>query len=146
MQRVGTAGAGDAHRGNPIQDPGGPNSMGGELPQEGELCPRPRKRQRLLGSPNGMVREPSELAQGEGEGLFCEESLSSSEEEGERDPPDESGSEEEGGEFTNNAYRWGVAFRKAIEHPWTDAQWVAYWKQRGYFLTPGEPFPLPLHS
>lgn len=93
-----------------------------------------------------MVRGESQLAEdvqdltsGEDTLRAEEEALSSG------DSSDESLSEEEGIiKFCRNADRWRVAFRADLEQGWTDAQWVAYWRERGYFLTPGEPFAIPL--
>lgn len=118
--------------------------MGEQLQEQGVLCPRPCKRRRLLGGEEHLVRAEGELAGSDDESLFTNEELSTSDEETSGcDSSDESESEKAGAELErprNN--RWGVAFRRAERHPWTDAQWVAYWREAGFFLTPGDPFPL----
>lgn len=130
------------------EDSGGTPLLGDELSTQGDLCTRPRKRRRLLRSENEVVWGESGLSRqggGQQELLCSEGGVDVSEEETDlSDSSDESLSEdEEVGRFCNNAYRWGVAFRGDPISGWTDAQWVAYWRERGYFLTPGEPFATP---
>jgi len=118
--------------------------MGDQLQEQGVLCPRPSKRRRLLGSEEQVVRAEGYLAREYDGSLFTEEELSSSDEETSGcDSSDESGPEKEGDRLERpRRNAWGVSFRKGSDQPWTDAQWVAYWREKGFFLTPGEPFPL----
>lgn len=147
---VGSAPGNDAIGRDENQDCGGPGPMGGELQGQGQLCTQPSKRRRLLGGETQVVWREGELDQGlqQEPELGCTEQLTEEEQGSDTDSADED-SEEIDTELPEGirAIRgkpWGVAFRKASEHPWTDVQWVAYWQSRGHFLTPGAPFPCPL--
>lgn len=136
--------------GDKDENSGGSLSLGCELSTESGVRLWEGQRRRLLGGEGEMVLGESGVSSEDepGKGLLnSEESLSDFEEEaGICDSSDGSDAEEEGGEFTRNAVRWGVAFRRASELPWTDAQWVAYWRGKGYFLSPGEPFAIPFST
>lgn len=145
MQQLGATRGTYEDGGDSQQDSGGLGFVGDQLSTESDLCTQPRKRRRLVGSKEPLVRGESELAEEHSVLLITDELISSSEEETSQcDSTDESGTEEEGSDRLGRlSDRWGVAFRKASELPWTDAQWVAYWREQGYFLIPGEPFPFP---
>lgn len=142
---VGRVGSGRAvHGGGTGEEPGGHSLLDREPGQEGGDDDRPWKRRRLLGGEDGLVLTQEgvarELPQEAGVTLTCEEEISGSS--GDSDTDEDS--EEDGGYFSEDAGdAWGVAFRRDPSHFFTDAQWVAFWRERGYFLTPGAPFPTP---
>lgn len=128
--------------------------LGGGAEKEDGGDDRAPKRRRLLRGESRLVRTEGEVVRevlGRAdfyEDLSCTEELGelAGEEEGSADPPYAiTAVEEENYErpVRSDSNRWRVAFRKGSDQPFTDAQWHAYWRQRGYFIDDSMPFPLP---